>query len=1022
MLRFYTLIAKKYIKIFTLISCYTFLFCSFAKTVSITTDPNDETSRLELRNITLPNGNETTLYIVKASPITVEINGDTVIANHIEFDLENKLMRIVGEGTFTTEEEEVTGHDFTVSLNDNTFETLDVSIATGKIDVEGISATRFPGQIDVVSGNFSPCSRCNQEVEDYGFKAEMLRLYPGDRLVGFNVTILIREAAVMFLPVLVLPLGPKDKQPRLNIKSGTLSERAEVELDWPYVVGASAYGYSSLRYYADITPGKGNFLTNQFLGGRPNVNYLGGGLSHNFFTETGRGKVDFFYLPPFRDYTISGEERTRAEKNEKDELTFKLQYDSFGLANLGPDKTEIHFLVERFDERRQRIAEYKLELLREDFGLRTRFFSQGYIDLDNKDEIRNPSYTGRSVPDRTLAELQLTPVAQTLIVGPLQFSNLRFEFGLFEGDSNPANRSVARQAIAQAARVLVGHSIRLTTPQPWSGFKLDFENNFTGRYYSSQNPNGNFEDFERLIDWNSRITFEQKVSSIAALNIVAQRTRNEGETPFQFDTQGARKSTDITATFSLTPASWISFSISESYVFEDDRDRELLGWGNVESTLELFDNLSWLGILLENEYDVEENDPGNLKSTVTLSSPSPHLIARVAVEHTQDLKPKQDRGGSRVVDESEADVEVELGYRLESFSNPLFTVTVDTRYIYDPEPLNNPDDIEFEYWDPLKIDLSANSPQWRGLSTSLDGKYYRDINRGAPEELDIIFGVSYLPIQINLQELINYPTKAGQIASIESDYSITWQNIAKLAFNTKGVGLIPADWLQFELPENRLDTYSLTLEDDNNSNFSWSVSYSTTYNPQLVTEDSTTGGFEDTEFRVSIDTQPFYLGDINFYIANSHITLQLADDKLKQTFLQSARITFASDWFGFLGLQGDLGYSGGYDQAEEKLTRAKLTLEDVAVTLRFFEEFYLSAVFNDTWDFTEAGPESESPWNFQPVIYFTWDRCCWSFYSSWDTETGAISLGLKVGDSEEGLREEIDTPLVLPGRSVSTSN
>ena len=583
--------------------CILLLFSfAFTKTVHITSN-DDEASSIELRNITLPNGKEVTLYIVKASPATIQIDENTIIANHIEFDLDNKIMRVVGKGTFISPEEEVTGRDFTVDLNDDTFETLDVAISTGEVDISGLSATRLPGQIDVLGGDFSPCSRCDQEVEDYGFKAKTLRLYPGDRLIGFDVTVLIRGVGVMFLPVLVLPLGPKDKQPRLNITAGELDKRAEVELDWPYVVGANAYGYSRLHYYADITPGKGNFLTNRFLGGKPNVSYFGGRVSHNFFTEKGRGKFDLFYIPSFINYDITGEERKPREgenRKEKDEITFKFQYDSLDPIHSDPEDTEIHFTIERDDSRKQRIGEYKLELLQKhlDAGIQARFFSQGYVDLDNKDDVNTPSYTGRSVADRTLAEFQIKPIDSILTVGPVQFSNLRFELGVFESSSNPANRSVASNAMAQAARFLVEHSINFTTPTPWSGFKLDFENNFTGRYYSTSNPDGNFDDFERLVNWNSKITLEQSLSKIITLNLVAQRTRNGGETPFQFDEQGsvARKSTDVNGTFSLTPASWVSLSISEKYVVEDDRNKELIGWGDVTSTLNLFNNLSWIGI------------------------------------------------------------------------------------------------------------------------------------------------------------------------------------------------------------------------------------------------------------------------------------------------------------------------------------------------------------------------------------------------------------------------------------------
>lgn len=990
-----------------------------AKEVSITTDPKDETSHLELRNITLPNGSEATLYVIKASPITVKIDQDTIVAEHIEFDLENKLMRIIGKGTFTSAEEEVTGYDFTIDLNDNTFETLDVTIATGKINVEGVSATRFPGQIDVLSGDFSPCARCDQEIEDYGFKAEILKVYPGDRLVGFNVTILIRETPIMFLPIMVLPIGPKDKQPRLNIKAGKLDARAEVELDWPYVVGASAFGYSSFRYYADVTPGKGNFLTERFFGGRPDVNYFGGGIVHNFFYETGKGKLEFFYLPAFKEYTITDGERKANKEGKKDEITFKIQYDSFGLENLPVKDTEVHFLLERLDSRKQRLAEYKLELLRKDLGLQTRFFSQGFFDLDSKDDVKTPSYTSYTSPNRTLAELQIQPLETTFILGPLQLSNLKLELGLFESDSNPANRSAAKNPLAQAARLLVGHSLVFTTPEPWSGFRLNFENNFIGKYYSTQNVAGSLADFERLINWNSKITLEQRITSIVSFNIVAQRIRNEGETPFRFDSQGNQKQTDITATFSLTPASWLSLNISESYTFENDRDRDLLGWGNVKSVLKLFDDLSWVSISLTNEYDVKENDPGILTSEISLNAPTPSLIAQVTVKHIQDLKPKKADGASRIVDDSKADLNLELGYRLDFYSEPLVNIAAKTSYTYDPDELtNSTDNLKFEYWEPFEVTFNANSPDWQGLSAFANGKYFRDLNRNAPTELDIGIGISYAPLKFEIKQSSDYST-AGQTASIESDYSVRWQSIAKLAFKTKGIGFIPSNWLKLDLPKDRLDTYSLVLEDDNSSDFSWAVSYNTTYDPNLAVQGSKKGGFKDTTFKVNINTQPFYIGGINFYIANSYATLKLADDDLKNTFLQDAKLTFASDWFGFLGLQGDLAYSGGYDSTKNKLTRASLSLKDVAITMRLFEDFYVSTVFNDVWDFTEGASKSQSPWNFQPVVYVTWDRCCWSFYSSWDTQTGAISLGFKLGSSNKGIRERIDTPLVLPGRSIT---
>ncbi|HEX7022691.1 MAG TPA: hypothetical protein VF171_07525, partial [Trueperaceae bacterium] len=234
-------------------------------------------SKLEIRNITLPDGSETKLYVLRGDNVKVTIGEDTIVADYIEFDFENDLVRIVGPFKFVSDTETITGRDFVLDLSEETFQGKDVLIVSTAIDVSGAEALRSPGQIDVLQGSFSPCSRCGQQVEDYGFAAHRLVLYPGDRLVAFDVTVLIRNAAVFYLPLMVIPLGPQDRQPQLSITSGTATERAEIQLDWPYVVGANAFGFTSLHYYADVVPGQGNFITENLLGGAIATSYFGGG-------------------------------------------------------------------------------------------------------------------------------------------------------------------------------------------------------------------------------------------------------------------------------------------------------------------------------------------------------------------------------------------------------------------------------------------------------------------------------------------------------------------------------------------------------------------------------------------------------------------------------------------------------------------------------------------------------------------------------------------------------------------------
>ncbi|MEZ4606425.1 MAG: hypothetical protein R2865_06390 [Deinococcales bacterium] len=482
---------------------------ALGRKVEISTDPNDETSRLELRNLTLPDGTKATLYIIQGSPITIKIDEDTVIADSIEFDPESQLLRIIGKGKFESAEETVEGENFTVDLSDNSFDALEVVISTGKIDVKGASATRFPGQLDVRNGAFSLCGRCEQEIEDYGFRAESMQLYPGDRLIGYNVTVLVRDLPIFFTPFLVLPLGPEDKQPQLEIKSGNNSEKATATLAWPYVAGPDQYGRVTLNYYADIASDQGNFLSNRLLGGDPKVSYVGLNILHNFFIPSGKGKLEFGYVPSFINYSSA-----QAIGKTRDQIRFKVEYQSFNYNDstldessfagdkvddfgddvnddLGPDEDtsqddlassdedtadgvandgdladttasfrvsepQVYVVVERLDDRRQRMAEYKLDLRQRLFNLGliqradVSFFSQGYIDLDDSDEVKQPSYASFSTPEFSYSQWRVEGLEPQFTLGPLNLSDLILEIGLFEDESNRDNRSAAKLAIIRA--------------------------------------------------------------------------------------------------------------------------------------------------------------------------------------------------------------------------------------------------------------------------------------------------------------------------------------------------------------------------------------------------------------------------------------------------------------------------------------------------------------------------------------------------------------------------------------------
>ena len=234
-------------------------------------------------------------------------------------------------------------------ISRESLEVEDVLIVTEQIDVEGDSARRLPGLIRVAAGEFSPCSRCDQQVEDFGFSAARLELYPGDRLVAFDVTVLIRERPAFDLPLLVLPLGPEERRPRLHYQTGTSVERALIELTWPYVAGPDAYGDLTLRYMADVDPG-GSPLGDALLGGSVRRSYFGVRLDHDFYTARGTGDLVVDFTPGLEE----------AEGWEPPKWTVRFAYADDEL--LGPPRTEV--LLARDDASRPFIWEASLRARR----------------------------------------------------------------------------------------------------------------------------------------------------------------------------------------------------------------------------------------------------------------------------------------------------------------------------------------------------------------------------------------------------------------------------------------------------------------------------------------------------------------------------------------------------------------------------------------------------------------------------------------------------------------------------------
>ena len=952
-----------------------------------------EADTLELRPITLPDGSEGELTVISGSPVRLRIDEDEITAEYIEFDRQSRLLRIVGAGDLSYGDIATEGRDYVVDLTTEEFTVQDVFIFTAPIDIQGVSAERLPGQVDITAGAFSPCSRCNQARQDYSFRAERLRLYPGDRLIAFDVTVLIRDAPILFLPLLVIPLGPQDRQPRFSISQGTglVSEDdgAEIALDWPYVIGPNAYGTTLLRYYADVSPGTGNGLTESLFGGGVDKSYFGGGFEHNFFTEQGQGDLDFFYLPSLRE---------RDGEDARNEFTFRFAYST--IENLEIPQLEV--LFERDDATNQRIGEYGVIYNTPLFGgsllgLDAQFFTQGYYDFDRGDDETLPSYADRNTPELTYGQITLEPGDDaSFSVGPLTLSDLLLDLGVFEDASSPSNRGAAQTPKSTAGRLLDNYRLSLETLEPWSGFSVSGSTDFSGQYYTTG---------ERLVNWDSELGASQDFG-IGSLSATLNRDVNEGESPFRFDALSTSQTrTDLTSSLSFTPLPWFSLDVNETYVFVDTRNPEDLGAGPIESRLELFNNLSWLDIEVANDYDPKENDPGNLETLFELRSPDPVVSGGLRYEQIVDLDLAPNRTDGTLENNSETTVTAELGY------TNLFNVDLAGGYEYDnTDDEGDPMSIQGQY-KPLEIGATLGSLDQEDDLPGIRLYYERDLNLSEMREVGYELTGRYGPLTTRLEQTFDFQNSRAD----DTLYNLTWEGI--ISAEAEGFTLVPPSFVGLE-NESESD-FSVSLRDETRpEDRAWELTYSTTYDPDFDNRLGGTGGYTDSQLTLLTNLPTTYIGvgggNIGFNIDFS-AELFLADAQLERTYLNSGALTLYADFFSRVGLQGNLQYSAGYSDGE--ITSSTLRIEEFGPTVRLTDDLYVSALINDFWDFTGNSP-TRSPYNFQPTLYVVWDRCCWALYGSYDTEDGSISLAVGFPGEEEGFQQSLNTPLALPRRSV----
>ncbi len=954
---------------------------ALAATLTIDTgdDPN---ARLELRRTLLPSGAEVELIVLTGESVTLTVDDLVIVGGRIELDVDGRLVRVIGPGSFTTGEERLEGDDLELRLDEERVRAVDAIVFTSAIDVTGELAERLPGQLTFTEGLASPCSRCSQEVLDYAFRAARMTLFPGDRLIGYDVAVQVRGVTVLRLPLLVIPLAQGDRQPQLSIASGTATQRAEVRLRWPYVAGPDGIGTFSVRYLADVDPAADAGLSGRLLGGAVEVSYLGFELDHRLYDDVGSGTAFVAYEPPRASRPAAPGAVAREASDA--EWTVRLAY----TAEQVGDEPTVRFEVARDDARTPGRWTYLAALAVSDpdagggVGLRGRVDSQGFIDGDPAVDTRTPPpYADRRTPRVTALQLRLEPLDATrLQLWQLQVTSAGLDLGFFEDVANPVNRRAAAFGVITDGRLALAHQVTLVPWTVWSGGRLEGDNRFEGRYYGSA---------ERAVQWRSRIAFAQAFGNYGNASVTYTRDVTEGETPFRFDAAVNRSRSDLGFGVDLRPAPWLGLRSDGGYVLVEDRRPETVGWAPLTTRLTLFGNLAGVDASLEHRWPILEEDPGTLRASVSLQARRDATDLRAGLEHLQDLS----------VEPAEPRVS-------ETFTRFTWRVAydgwaaVDVTATYRPEPAPDAED-RVRTVDPIDLRLELGNLRTGDARPGLRLQAQYDAELERFERIDVDLRARLGPLELEARERVTLP----ETRVTESRLALTWPGVARL--ETRGFEWLPPAAFGHEV-EPRVRQLSVQLrEERERAAGRWELGWRATLDPAL--EET---GRRDTRFEARVSLLQENLGPW-FVSVEGLGEWALADDLQPEAFLRRASLALGADVAERFGVQGRLSYQATYDRLGEELGRSELTIGELTVAVRPIDQLTVGARIQDVWEFTRSDP-TRSPWNFQPEVFFVWDRCCWALAGSWNAETGAVRLLLTGPGADDGLEQVLDTDWTLP--------
>ena len=541
---------------------------ALARTVKIV-----QASRLELRNVTLPDGSIEEYIIITGRPAVVLIDADEVSGERLEYNKTRRKLRVIGNGSFKSKTETVAGKDFDVDLETQGLQGADVFISTQDIDIVGIACQRLPGQLEIQDGYFSPCARCGKAQDAYGFKAGEITLYPGDRLIARNVTVLAGGVPVFYLPIVVIFLNDPSRQPRFDINQSAGSDGLTVDLDLPFTVSDFGQGFTLLRYFEKRTPAFG-FGVDLTL--------------YDLFGGNNRSRLFFMVVPPpvgstggvQLAYQVSGtgEIPLTGTVDVEDEFP-ALRYDVLvNRVDAGITKRTDLRGVTGENKRSNFSVQLSLETIQYALQLEARGFWD-HRDAPTAGDALSLAAYNSLLPGvaQFLPELRFSARGKLLPrFGAIGLTAWGVTLGYIVAPFNAFNPSARRAAgdspYVSAGKFSVNWTLGLDAAL-WDGARVSGSSSFRGQYYSTRNPDASNPlldgEYERNIAFSAGLNFSQSLFSNAVSFTAAYSYGvSEGESPFAFDRVAQRKpSSSLTLGLRAAPFQWLSFGAGQRFEF-----------------------------------------------------------------------------------------------------------------------------------------------------------------------------------------------------------------------------------------------------------------------------------------------------------------------------------------------------------------------------------------------------------------------------------------------------------------------